>query len=386
MSQKKPVLHSLEELTVLIEEQSFTPDDIVLIPDTSFLSAFSNMHAWADNIFAYIKHISKESDRTLNMIWPLSISNQYERFSSENTLDEFGIPLANRGLVDLQEHTISIRISIPSSSAQSIAQLLWDDSPEGLKRHAETQEEQKNQAATSFKQKYSQPSPGRADLALATYAFGIAAKYKSDVYVASSDFKDVIRPLQLYQKQFKSENLRVTALPPSSLNGRYLTENGTDIEAVVTGEVIGALQQAELTEDSYPLVIFEKGVVSGDVRLDAAVGVASKHYSGELALPAQFDCIRGNMYAFPFVKDNWLGESYPMEQVLLDYLRFFNDSPLRFVHMDEQRPHFPKLYDYTGRQFKEEPLITPHRADLNYLFWDSNSVFAQRNYTPLARR
>ena len=357
---KKRVFHSFIEL---LDRLEYTEGDNVFVVDTSFLTTLSNSHVWALNALGYANFISQTRHGVI--IVPTRVEDQHNRFFTDGVTDEFGIPLAYQPSQSLIPDYRLGAMYLPSP-VSDFSKHIWEQSLEGRKRF---EQRRSNPEGVS-------PGPGQADIDVISYALNIS-RQGADVYVISSDFKDVITPIRAQHDVLKELGLRVTAVPPSPLNSQYSMDKKPKIEATVTGEVIKQLQDVKSTGSYYTLVIFERGVTSGDVTFDVGVGVVIKEYFREIVLPEQFNCIRDRIDMVPVVR---VGSGHEKDlKSLTQATRQFKSST-RFVAINQEFPYFPRLFDagllYIGK-WKDERLW---RSDLNYLFYNSNSVFAKENY------
>lgn len=254
MSNTKRTLRSFVELLDRVE---YTPEDTVFVIDTSFLLSYSNFHLWTLNNVALIDSISKKNPERSTFVIPQSIQDQYNRLLTERAVDGFGILLAQLPLEELLVGMNYFSIPMYTHNIRDISTYVWEQGPEGRRRRSEKQQSMRGDTEGG---KGNQPlSPGRVDIDVISYSIEIA-RQGADVYVVSSDFRDVINPVRENQVFFSEVGLRLTALPPAELDSRYLRNFPQRAEATVTGEVISQLQDSKSTGSYYPAVIFEKGV------------------------------------------------------------------------------------------------------------------------------
>ena len=360
MTEDKRVLHSFMEL---LPEKTYGEDNTILVADTSLLFALSNFHAWTIDINDSLVITLEKQGKRLELRMPPSVADQYNGALAKGRLDEFSIPLASRPLEEIINDFGDIQFSTHPQIPDE-ARFIWNQYQEGKKQP------RRNTGTTL--------SAGRADNEVIAYALA-CMKAGADVYVGSSDFKDIIGPVRKFQEEYRKQGFRLTAMPPSPLHQQYLRVEGKKIDVFLTGEVIAALQPVKRTGFSYPIVIFEKEVTSGDHTFDVGVGVERREYFRNFQLPDKYSCIADNVDLVPVVKVKSLNGSdkKPLYNALSE-----NKNSRRFVVINEQQPHLSLMY-YPNRTNAWMPML---RADLNFLHYNSNSVFAHHNYKPMNQR
>jgi len=377
MPSNKRTLRSFAEL---LDRAEYTPEDTVFVLDTSFLLPYSNFHIWTLNNVALIDSISKKNPEHATLVLPQSMQDQYNRLLTERAVDEFGILLAQHPLEELLVDMNYFSIPTYTRNIRDISAYVWEQGPEGRRRRSE--KHRLRGGDTEDGKRNPSLGPGRVDIDIISYSIEIA-RQGADVYVVSSDFRDVINPVRENQGLFNEAGIRLTALPPAELNSQYLRNFPQQVEATVTGEVISQLQDIKSTESYYPVVIFEKGVVSGDVTLDVGIGTAVKEYFREAIFPEQFNCIRDRVELVPVVKVK-SGREEDLRP-LYNAVRQFRRSR-RLVLVNQEYPYRLKLINPGNLSIGKDYDKLIWRSDLNFLYYDSNSVFAQNNYRQQSRK
>jgi hypothetical protein len=348
-------------------QKAYTADEVVLVVDTSFLIGLSNLHLWAYDALQKVDHIAKSSNRSWEWYIPLKVNSQYYRLLEEKVKEvTTKLPFANRSIDDLISTTEFI-ISTERYSTEQV-QEIWKKSIEDRKVKVIDPE-----------------SPGEVDLDLIGSAIGIAQS-GADVYVASSDFKDTINPLKDDAELLHKQGLRITPLAPANIDFKHWDPRIKPLlRSTVTAEVIRDLQDMNSTSSSYPVVIFEKNVKSGDAFFDAGIGVAEKMYLRPLELSGAYDCIDKNYYALPAIQVKSLNN----QTDVMGLVRFSKGlNQLRMVVTDKEHPHVSYVVDVMRGKTRgnaKSLLISPNltfRTDLSFLYWDSDCKFAKVNYKP----
>jgi len=346
-------------------ETTHSPEDIILVVDTSFLKALSNHHLWAYQAILSLESVARSRGTKWEWRAPLGVLAEYNRFLQEGTLEEgTGIPLAHHSIDALLDAPRDMELLFPHYTSQ-LAEEVWKDSPEGRKQTAI----------------YRAEGAGKADLGVIEFALGIAQS-GADVYVASSDFKDVVTPLNRKARFFRKNRWRITPMPQSIIDLQYWRQNGLEdtIRHTLTGTVISELQKIRAVA-SYPVVIFERGVTSGDAVFDVGVGVAEKRYFVPFKLPEEYNVIRDKHYIVPVIRIKSLQNQRDAKKVI-EALKIYNS--LRLVVVEEGNPYFPRIVSLplgNGRS-----ILTPYRTDDDFLNYQTNSEFAKATYVPIAMR
>src|SRR3989338_330563 len=223
-------------------ETTHSPEDMILVVDTSFLKALSNQHLWAYQAILRLESVARSRGTKWEWRAPLGILRQYNNFLQEGTLEEgTGIPIAHHSIDTLLEAPRNIELGFAHFTPR-LAEEVWKESPEGRKQTA----------------RYRAEGAGKADLDVIGFALGIAQS-GANVYVASSDFKDVVVPLNKKVQFFRENGWRITPMPQSIINLQYWRQNGLEdtIRHTLTGTVISELQKTRDSAISYPVVVFE---------------------------------------------------------------------------------------------------------------------------------
>ena len=332
------------------EEVKHTPNDLVLVTDTSFLTRLSNRNIWAYQTLLMTQNIAKEKGKRWLWRAPKEVMDKYNAFLASGRVDDYGIPVAQCSLEELFGEFTNLSFHISAASASEAARI----APGKL--------------------------VGREDLSLLTFASGLMNQ-GVEVYVASYDIKDVIVSVRLWNKKFVNDRQPMTPLPPSRIITEYFREAKLEFRVVVTGDVIRQLQSAKSSQLSYPIVIFEKGIRSGDAVFDAGVGVVEKQYFRPLQLPPQFNSISENYRAIPVLRVKSLKEQSVAKEIGAT-AKQFNVTQLLVV--EDTSPYSPSLVS----TFAIKSPAHIFRADPDFLYWQTNktSAFAQANYMPVAKR
>ncbi len=329
-------------------------NDVFLVGGTSFLERLSNRNVWAIQAMGIVDLLAKQRHGRWSFRCPGSVIEEYNHAFENREVDDFGIPLAQKSLDELIPE-FRVRATVISRRNSLLAAAAWMDSPEGKKR--------------SKIDGWRETQPGYADQDVRTFAIDLASR-GVDVCVASYDLKDELIPLE--------KETRLTLLGPSPLQAKYFA--GLNVKAVLTGDVIGKLQAAESKAGHQDCVLFERNVRSGDMEFDAGVGVVRKKYFQPFEIPQEFGAISKNCYKVPIIKVGALNDGSTKMRVL-KALREFNTSSLAVV--DESSPFFPFLVASSLRSYSGTPLL---RADLDFLHYQTTSVFGRETYVPVSLR
>lgn len=374
MSLERTVLHSFHEL---LPTADYGPGDAVLLTDTGFLFGFPNFHLWAWQAFLEFTQVAKSVGKRIGLCTPLLVAEQYERNHNKRTLDEFGIPLALVPYDGVFGAGVHARLPDGSHMLEE-AMAVWKGWKEKRVQFAAARGDRL--LAEDIEKRR---SAGIVDLGLIAQAIKIA-ETGAGVYVASSDFKDVINPLVNRFDEFRRKGLGITVLPPSDINPAYFSAD-FKLGGTVTGEVLKELQAATPSQH-YTLVLFEK-VRSGSAEFLAGVGVVQKRYFRPVELSSHLSSIPDarrelvpvlrvkSLEGLPEREEELLGkriaglaralnvrkvvlfqENNPYNVVLGD-LSFL---PARFMPASREK-------EYTARLF---------RADLEFLSRHTTSLFA----------
>jgi len=362
----------LSLFTELLSEKTYSERDVVLIPDTSLLIGLGGNHAWALNTYLKINRIANERNTVTELFVTPETSAQYYRFWRDNVIDEeSGWPLAPHNLEDIiRDPTYGIT---STEEHKNIAFNIWDSRPEVYKGDGHTR------LRGTYKSQ--QDTPGRVDLSILEAAVAIA-DCGADVYVASSDIKDITGPLNNMQGQLKNEGKRITPLSPVGLDIRVFKEAGLDFTVLVTAEVVNELRTVQQSVISYPVVIFERDVRCGNATFDVGVGVVYKEYFKSLKLPQRYSSIVDSKryYQIPVIKVD-LGSVRDEKKRSKNFASDVGTDNLLVV------PSNKLALPGVTRSARTQSLLTPtFRADLSYLYHHSSSLFADANYVPLARQ
>ena len=222
--------------------------------------------------------------------------------------------------------------------------------------------------------------PGSEDISVLVFANGVA-RQGAEVYVASYDFNGVLAPARDLGRKLKPAGFSIAPLPPSEIETKYFRDAGLDLRVVMSNRAISQLQKAAPpTNSSYPVIVFETGVKSGNAVFDAGVGVVRKEYFIPLSLPPEYAAIAGNFKAVPVIKVSSLGDSSAVKQLKSSFRQF---GTTRLAVTEESAPYSPLIVSTYGA--KPNYIF---RADLDFLFHQTDSAFAHApgNYVPVAQR
>ncbi len=365
------VVHSLMEL---LPEIKFSEDDTVLVCDTNFLVAVSQKSIWSYSVLTRMKRIAEEKGKGWTAVIPRQVTDEYDRLWEHGVIDEeLGILIARKSSSDLFKSSESAIIHLDDGLYRA-AEHMWKHSPTRQRQAAHTGQ------SVSQMRRFERTTPGKADLGVTAYALGIAVQ-GADVYIASSDNKDLIKPLQDFAVEIEQHGLKITVLPPSPLQYEYLRSGDIVLEAVVTNNVISELQQVKKSGIGYPVLIFEKGVKSGDVTFDAGVGVAFKQYFREFKLPSEFTSISENHSVMPVLH----ARSLRTEADGVKLTRDAREHPRSYqlVVIDGSTPYYPYLLQpHNSNNTISEVFVAP----LDFLYYQTDSLFARKAYVPPRHR
>lgn len=345
---------------------AYSPEDIIVVVDTSFLIALSNRHVWAYQSILMLESIA--NSRGAKWIWraPLAVIEEYDRFFLEGTLEEeTKIRLAPLSIDEILGSHRKMGFSFEHYTSE-LSRETCKDSPEGRKQARRRRPR----------------DGGKADVKVIEFAIGIAQS-GADVYVASSDFKDIIRPLANKAQFFADSCWRITPVYPSEIDLQYwkVLDQEITIKAALTGAAISDLQGIEESGSFYYAVVFEKNVQSGNATFDVGVGIAKKEYFKPFNLPEEYSSISGNYRLVPVVKVKSLQGEEGRKKVAQAF-KGFNTSQL--VVVEERQPPTPKLV--TVSRYAKNVALPLYRADLYFLYWQANSEFAKSTYHPISIR
>jgi len=327
-----PTMKGLESLVRLLPRHD--PRDALLIPDANFLFDLENNQLWAVNSYSKAKLMAKEHDKSLRFRIPLAIMNQYERAKEEGRKDEVGIALVH-GIFDLLIPERELMYTEFDRSAFALTEIILSYDPQ-LKK-----DEESGKSRIDLKELENKVAPGYADEVVILSAIGYAIQ-DTKVYIASRDYKDVTNRLLKWSEVFGIANLDINILHRSPIEMKYardLDGEPMTLKATFTGEVIKNLMDAEQRSDSYPVVIFEKDVRSGDATFDVGVGVVMKRWFKSLELPEQFESIKERYRVVPaYITTGFLERDMKKIKQLSDY----TNAP-RVVVIDRDKPISPSI-------------------------------------------
>ncbi len=326
-----------------------TPNDLVLVADTNFLVRLSRRDVWAYQALLMTQSIANQKGKRWLWRAPGEVMAKYNYFLANGTLDEnYKIPLAQCSLEELFGDFSGLSLIVAPVSILSA----------------------KNAA----------PVSGREDISVITFADGLA-RQGVEVYLASYDIKDVIAGVKRWNKKHADRGLKIEPLPPSPVQLQYFVEKKLELKELVTLDVLAQLQTAQTSSLSYPVVIFENGIRSGDAIFDAGVGVVQREYfiPLEKQLPPKFDSIHSNFRAVPVLKVE-ATDSPSFAKKVREFARSHNVSKL--IVVEEETPYAPLMFSTFGPR---QHVLT---AGLDFLYWQTGkiSAFAQANYKPVAQR
>lgn len=360
------------EDTVRISEEAVASFDgrIVLVPDTSFSTALDNRHWWAFQNFLTVVKAAQDTGASWVWLAPEGVLGQHNRFFEEGTVDEyFKLPLAHHRFGHVLGSYDSALLPVPSDAAVK-AMRDW-------RVHSATSRLQRTQLKSD---------PGRADLEVIIFAHDLARK-GANVYVATKDVMDIVSTLRGISKGAAWARNRIKLLPPSPIDAQYLScleggSSGLELKVMVSGVVIKGLQAQWNPNISYPVVIFEKGVTSGNAVFAAGVGVVQKERFKPLTLPAGLESIKGSYEAVPAVRLPSINDE-KAGKVLNAALKDFGVS--RLVVVQQASPYFLLLASssFLPGKINYVPLF---RTDPDFLYWQCASQFAKATYKPVAQR
>jgi hypothetical protein len=345
------------------------PRDVVFIADTSFLVHLSNNEVWARSLFLMTEYLRRKG-RDPEWHWPVSVSNQYNRFYSGAEIDNYGILKAQDSLTSIMMADIE-RFSLPSQSGlPEEAFKTWEDGYDP--------EKDKNSYDNIN-------GPGSTDLSIIELAI-IRAKEGAEVYVASSDGDDILGPLRKRANEFSEAGLSISPLPPASINWKYFNDSSWNFRALVTGEAIrGMRQTVPANNSSYPALILEKRVKSkdGGKVYDVGVAVTKRRFNSSMKL-SEFEGVKGDFEVVPVVGLEAPGRAPPNDFFdRIDsrfrakrYAAFFKNNPAAFAIIDEG---VRRTVTTMNKIRVFSPML---RADIDYLHQNSSSAYAREKYTP----
>lgn len=329
-------------------EVAHSSSDLILVADTSFLTRFSARHIWAYQAVLMTQSIANQKGKRWLWRAPVDVVREYNRFLATGQVDkDYSIPLAQSPLEKLfDEFSGMLSFNVALGAVQEASRAPRD-------------------------------YPGTADISVLVFAVGLAMQ-GADVYVASYDFSGVIAPARDLGRKLKRQGFSLEPLPPSEVDMKCFTDAGLGFGSVISNVAISQLQEAVSTPLSYPIVIFEAGVQSGNAVFDAGVGVVQKEYFRPLKLPQEYEPVAGNFKAVPVVKVGSLSDLSALKQLKNSFRQF---GAAQLVVVEERAPYSPLLVSV----FDKAPQYM-FRADIDFLFHQTSSAFARGNFLPVARR
>lgn len=268
--------------TPISAEPLFGHRDLVLVTDSSFLKAFDNGHLWAQHEWLRAKYDALTSSKEFKFHVPSHIIDEYNASLNGKRRDSTGLPFARGTIEDLLGERTHPQFSLKSlTPAMALAEEAW------RKSYMAAVVDENPGVKIGKLRRALRHGPTLPDLSVLASAI-ILAELGAVVYVVSSDLKDVIKPLSFLKKA-----PNITPRPPSPVELKYFKGSGKWLEAVLTEEVVSDLHWAVESENSFPVVVFETNVRSGDAVFDVGVGVEQQQYGRPVQLPAKYECIMG---------------------------------------------------------------------------------------------
>ena len=366
----------IQDGTPLSVKSSFSRRDIVLVADTSFLTALSNNHLWAVYSHLMVRNIADINGKTPIIFVPALVMDEYGRFQIEGSFDDYDIPLAHETLEKLLGR-IENSPYFPQRSlneASSLALGAWRES------YAAWRE---SYALSNRHNSKWRAGPPKSDVSVYAHAVAIAEQ-GAEVYVASSDLNHIIKPLKRRALEFKRTGLRIFPLHPSEIELRYFKNTEFTVKAVISDEVVRDLQFLVESEDSYPAVVFERSITSGDAVFDACVGVIQVK-SGEPPVPPQSyypdpanSSKRPDFGIARVAKVSGPRKHFLTQPTVIKALQ--NNNSTGLVVFNYANPYFPDLFlPLTPASSAWQQLF---RVSLDFLRHQTDSAYALANYKP----
>ena len=358
----------------------YGPEDVILVMDTSFLTARSNAHLWATYAWLKAESIAKSTGRKFGFFIPNTVVNEYNGFFTNRTIDAAGMPFAHEALDELLGKLADLTAPTNEDSFR-LAFGIW-------REHYSKRFNPNNSKGRHG------PSP--EDLSVNDYAIAIA-KNGAEVYVASADFRDVIDPLKVLievqeamrVQEVMGKKFNIEILPPVPIELKYFEGSGKNIETIISDEVVVDLQMAKLHR-SYPtFVVFEKRVVCGEAVFDVAVGVVEKADPGPVVLPPEYDCLGKNFRLVPAVGVRSIRDSGDLRYVqsrLSEAIRKSGTDGVKLVVVQSEDPWSPLTFFPPRSGYKGYFKVNAFRAPSNFLYHQTTSVYAKTYFVPNSKK
>lgn len=366
---------------VAIAEGDLLKGRVVLVPDTSFSTALDNWQWWAYQRLLEVVKEAQETGVAWTWLAPERIIAQHERFLKEGKLEEFyNIPLAHSHFWEVLGGYKPAALPL-GKGVLNQALIDWQNYSAAVNSAHKKNLPQNGSGKTG---------PGKADLEMLAFVRVLALK-GAKVRVATKDVMDLVSTLRGISGQPDMARSDIRLLSPSQVDAsclNYLGDGKLGLDHVVSGEAIRDLPSSWNPNLSYPAIIFEKSVKSGENSFNVGVGVVKRECFRQFVLPAQFESVRGNYEVVPVVRiESISGESATKK--LNHAFTDFNVSKL--VVAEQARPYFLLLaleritWNSAGRRkmIEYRPLF---RADPDFLFYHTASAFARATYVPVAQR
>lgn len=347
------------------QKEIYSPNDLVVVLDTSFLVQLSNNTLWSYSTWFKAKREALQQRKKFRFFISNPVRFEFNRLLQERRVDNYGLPLVNQPLEELMGSLQDIDIGKSDLSYKS-AREAWTSN---------TSQRFNSQSSRVRR------GPINADLSVAALAREIA-RYGADVWVASYDMKDVIGPLESDTQRLLEEGLKITPITSfkvekASFAGTDYVDKKGDLFPVLSREVIADLQAAKLHPGAFTYVIFERDVRSGDVSFDVAVGVVEFKNLKEVKIPQEYRGGGKQLSLIPVVR-----LSLPKdENFMRGYFRRSNSNvPYRLLVVKKEDPLFPVLIFPSGSQdnwFKWQRSL---QVRTDFLSRQTDSPYAQRHY------
>lgn len=366
----KDVPQGIPESVVLNtpKEAPYGPDDVVLVLDTSFLLRLASRDLWAFNSWNKVRKIAKDRGKNFFFFMSQEVIQEYNGMHEEGRRDNLGLPLASQTLEELLG-TIS-DIPLTGEEEQFVKALeAW---------------RQTFSLNPNFRNSKFGKGPGKSDLAVIAYARTIAG-FGSEVFVGSCDFRDIILPLRNAEKEIDQDALDVIPLAPAPLQAEAFLGTIHEFEPgqlkpVIDREVIADLHVARLRPVPHTYVVFESGVVSGNVIFDVAIQVVECANKEEITLPKGLRKNGRNFYLLPALR---MPAVYDQGKRIRGALsRSSGALPYRLLVVEDNNPIYPLLIQPSGKSDGWFRWYKPLHVSRDFLHHQTNSAFGQNQYEP----
>lgn len=353
------------------QERLYSPRDLVLVMDTSFLIQLSTRSIWAYNVWFGAQQQARDEGKKFQFFMSNGVIDEFERIRREERRDkEHGLPFVHQTLEQLLGSFEGIPLS-PGDSDYEAARRAW-------LRHV----------ILRFSPQSHKVRRGinMVDLSVSAGAREIA-RQGAMVWLASYDFRDVIGPLRKDAQRITEEGLDITAVAPSPIEARcfentiHADRNGR-LHPVLNRQVVADLQVAKLHRGAYTYVVFERGIQSGDATFDVAVGVVEFRDVRKVQIPSEYRSAVKNLFLIPAIRLDSVVQR-GVGDLMRGYFRRSNPNlPYRLLVVENQRPFFPLLISPSGKQDSWFRWYVSMQTTSDFLYHQTDSPWAKTHFRP----